>query len=289
MENQTLKEYVEKIYQLEVSMYEQQCLYGSIQKGKESLKKVPCEPLKKEKTTRDKMIDNKAGVSICVVIGLVIGLIMVVVLDISMIWGILGGVTAGLLAAALYSSQEAKKENARNIELNKELELINSQKQFVAEQELKIIDEGMEKVSDSQSETQRLLDKYYDMDIIYPKYRNLVAVSSFHEYLASGRCTNLEGTDGAYNIYENEVRQDMIISKLDDIIRHLEMIEKNQYMLYIAVKECSEKVEKISGDIFRAVQRLQWIGNSAMFIEYNSCVTARNTEHAAWLESAELH
>lgn len=287
MESQTLKEYVEKVYQLEVSLYEQQCLHGSIQKNIKSIEKVPFDPLKKQKTTWEHMLGNIAGVSICTVTGLVIGLILVVLLNISMAAGIAGGVLVGILAAVVYYSSDVKKENARNAELNKELELKNTQNKFVAEQELKIIGEGIEKVLDSQNETRRILEKYYDMNIIYPKYRNLVAVSSFHEYLASGRCAGLEGTDGAYNLYENEIRQDIIISKLDDIIRHLETIEKNQYMLYRAVKECTENAAKISQDVLRAVHQLQWIGSSVMFTEYNSRLTAQNTEYMKWLESAE--
>lgn len=125
MESQTLKEYVEKVYQLEVSLYEQQCLHGSIQKNIKSIEKVPFEPLKKQKTTWGHMLGNIAGVSICGVTGLVIGLILVVLLNISMAAGIVGGVLVGILAAAVYYS-DVKKENARNAELNKELELKNT-------------------------------------------------------------------------------------------------------------------------------------------------------------------
>ena len=38
----------------------------------------------------------------------------------------------------------------------------------------------------------------YGYDVIFSKYRNVVALSTFYEYLAAGRCETLEGTTGAY-------------------------------------------------------------------------------------------
>ena len=38
------------------------------------------------------------------------------------------------------------------------------------------------------------LENLYDVNIIYPKYRNLVAVTTIYEYLASGRCDTLVPT-----------------------------------------------------------------------------------------------
>ena len=43
----------------------------------------------------------------------------------------------------------------------------------------------------------------YAYDVIFGKYRDVVALSSFYEYLMSGRCTSLVGATGAYNIYED--------------------------------------------------------------------------------------
>ena len=74
----------------------------------------------------------------------------------------------------------------------------------------------------------------YSLDVIFPKYRNIIAVSSFYEYLLSGRCDKLEG---AYNIFESELRMNLIINKIDDVIKHLEKIEQHQYMLYSAIQE----------------------------------------------------
>jgi len=46
-------------------------------------------------------------------------------------------------------------------------------------------------------ETCSCRSRFYDYDIVFPKYRNAVALSTFYEYLSAGRCTALEGADRA--------------------------------------------------------------------------------------------
>lgn len=60
--------------------------------------------------------------------------------------------------------------------------------------------------------TKQLLRKLYSADVVYPKYRNMVAMCTIYEYLASGRCETLDGAQGAYNLYEAEIRQNIVIS-----------------------------------------------------------------------------
>ena len=57
-------------------------------------------------------------------------------------------------------------------------------------------------VYDQYESTIELLNNYYDKNIIYPKYRDLVALCMIYEYLVSGRCLTLEGRNGAYNKYD---------------------------------------------------------------------------------------
>lgn len=98
-------------------------------------------------------------------------------------------------------------------------------------------------------EIKTALDDLYNYDVIFPKYRNLVAISSIKEYLESGRCYELEGPDGAYNMYEMELRQNLIIDKLTDIVENLNEIKENQYLLYQSLNEANEKIDYIMNDI----------------------------------------
>lgn len=85
------------------------------------------------------------------------------------------------------------------------------------------------------------------MELFFLKYQNFVMISSIHEYICSGRCSTLEGHEGAYNILEMELRLDRIEGKLDNIIQKLNQIKDNQYTIYYAIQEaknqCSALVE----------------------------------------------
>lgn len=85
----------------------------------------------------------------------------------------------------------------------------------------------------------------YSYNIIYPKYQNFAAISQICEYFESGRCSELEGPSGAYNLYESELRQNIIIDKLDTIISQLDRIERNQYKIYDAICESNRILDDI--------------------------------------------
>ncbi|MBE6611417.1 MAG: hypothetical protein E7632_02890 [Ruminococcaceae bacterium] len=115
-----------------------------------------------------------------------------------------------------------------------------------------------------------VIEKAYAPGIVFKKYRSLVPVAMFCEYLESGRCNGLEGHEGAYNIYESELRANLILDKLDSIAEKLDQIQSNQFMLFEAISEsnsiasqlcreissCSQAVVQSSGNI-QAVQREQ--------------------------------
>lgn len=99
------------------------------------------------------------------------------------------------------------------------------------------------------AETQNLLRRFYEVDVIYPKYRTLPALTSIYEYLVTGRCDELAGPHGAYNLYEDEVRKDTVISQLNAVIKNLEQIRQNQYMLYQQVKAIQENNRAIASEL----------------------------------------
>lgn len=85
-------------------------------------------------------------------------------------------------------------------------------------------------------ECEASVQQYYSAEVIFPKYRNLPALTMFYEYLTTGRCSELTGPNGAYNLYESELRQNTIISQMNVIISKLDEIKANQYILYETVK-----------------------------------------------------
>ena len=85
-------------------------------------------------------------------------------------------------------------------------------------------------------------------------------VSSIYEYLCAGRCTTLEGHEGAYNILELEIRLDRIITQLDRVIENLEAIRANQYTLYSCLKESNRKMDMLLREENRIAASMQHLG-----------------------------
>lgn len=128
------------------------------------------------------------------------------------------------------------------------------------------------------------LTQFYNAGIIFPKYRSLVPVSMFYEYFASGRCSSLEGHEGAYNIYEQELRMNTIINKLDDIISRLDAIQENQYMLANAIRESNRTAQRIYDMVMDCSSKLQSIAADSDATKYYSQIAALNTTYLAWLK-----
>ena len=138
--------------------------------------------------------------------------------------------------------------------------------------------EALRVISENIAATQEALDKLYDMDIIFPKYRTLAAMCSMYEYFVTGRVSQLKGPDGAYNLYEAEVRQNLIITQLDRIASKLDEIKENQYILYSELKKANGYLCSIDNTLFKTLETVQDISES---IEFSNCIQqsiARNTE-----------
>lgn len=157
-------------------------------------------------------------------------------------------------------NKKIDKENAQNtvdvendkVRIKQELDAIPEKKQL------------LEISKNNLNTCQNLLDDLYAENIIFPKYRNLPAISQLYEYLECGRCKELGGYEGAYNLYEQELRMNVIISKLEDIYYELDEIRENQYMLYDAICQTNALLSAIS--------------SSEAVTAYNTEVIATNTE-----------
>lgn len=133
-----------------------------------------------------------------------------------------------------------KRYSSRMKKYTKESEKIDetNANQIVLYNEKKaIIDDRKSNVRKDLKDVEKTLSKYYDLDVIYPKYRNLVALTTFAEYLESGRCKSLYGYTGCYNVYEQELRQNTIIGKLDQVLIQLDQIKKVQFATYLAIQQ----------------------------------------------------
>jgi len=133
----------------------------------------------------------------------------------------------------------------------------------------------MHELFDAKWNLEEALISLYEEGIIYSKYRNLVAVSTIYEYLASGRCDQLEGPNGAYNLYEMELRQNIVIGQLSTITEHLEQIKENQYTLYYEIQNANRNSESM----------LSSIGDDVKFSAYQNAATAKNVETMRYIST----
>ncbi|MCM1540567.1 MAG: hypothetical protein NC121_04835 [Blautia sp.] len=132
----------------------------------------------------------------------------------------------------------------------------------------------------------RTLSDLYACNILHPKYRNFAAAASFYDYIDTGRCSSLEGPNGAYATYEMESRMDKIISKLDQVLDKLEQIRQNQEMLYSEIRDAyyqsnllaSETLDGINRIAQRTDEQLYQLAENQRLIEYNTRISAESAE-----------
>ena len=126
-------------------------------------------------------------------------------------------------------------------------------------------------------ETKENLERVYSKNIIYPKYRNLPALTSIYEYYVTGRCEELSGPYGAYNLYEDEVRKDKVISQLNTIIANLEQLKQNQYKLYEQVCQIQSNTNRMAWELNAIKGYVIELTNLTALNTYYNGVTALNT------------
>lgn len=170
-----------------------------------------------------------------------------------------------------YRVQQAQYEDFWTQKINEAIEeKIKQLKAEFEEQKKEMVQSGS-----SGTEVSRLLkgeitavEKHIDMliksrntlfayNVIFPKYRSNSILFLLLEYLDSGRCTTLSGKDGAYNIFEAEMRADKMIEQLTKITDVLSVINEKQTLLYAEMRAIRQLTENINLSLTEAVQELQ--------------------------------
>lgn len=164
----------------------------------------------------------------------------------------------------------------------------NQIKQFLVNEQKNTIKE-LKKIIDARNEL-------YKYNIIYEKYRNYVALTTIYEYLASARCDSLEGINGAYNLYESELRSNEILNQLSKIVTSLDSIKSNQFMLYQELRKTNSILSDLSTSIDNAVNEisdcnstLHKLDDTMNFIAVNSLITTIASVETANNSSITAH
>ena len=195
-------------------------------------------------------------------------------------FGTLISAVIGLISVIVEVSNFNKAKNAHQEALNADGRRVANEQRLAQ----KLIKQRSE-ILDKTIETQMQLDALYDLNIIFPKYRNMVAVVTMLEYLESGRCTGLTGPHGAYDTFSTEEKQNAIIGKLDIVIDRLDEIRNSQYMLYDAIQEANSTASEICYQADRLIETNGKIAENAALAAYNSEIIRRNTEVSAYVDA----
>jgi arsenate reductase-like glutaredoxin family protein len=100
-------------------------------------------------------------------------------------------------------------------------------------------------------------------------------VANFYYYIFSSRqCDNLKE---AYNRYEDDWRQDKIISTLSQAVQRLDRLEKSQSVIYHAINKSNATSQVIAREI-------SYLGNSVKNMNYSFADMSKKQ-----LETSELN
>lgn len=273
----SLFKYLWMVYDMESSVYQQKELIRQLSSIDTTLPPPP--PRDKGKPVfKLKKLSPKA----LKVIGIIVLLVTVVlIIDNPSNWlGSISGVLLFLgIAALIYlftllcRLMDGKTANEQAVA---QWEIDNGRRReyAVAAARKKYIENEIQIAENKLSDSQQLLGQMYSKNVIYVKYRNLPAISSFLDYFSSGRCSSLTGPYGAYNLYENDARMDGIITRLDRISTQLEQIQYNQQRLFEAVKACNETVNRLYHAVESSAAHLAGIAASQSQIAENTAMAA---------------
>ena len=178
-----------------------------------------------------------------------------------------------------YNETTTKKAKAK-LAFFEDIENTKKQRQTEIQNIIASLKHERETVKTSYEKVCEALKDIYNENVIYPKYRELIPVTMMCEYLESNRCETLEGHEGAYNIYESEIRANVIISRLDQVMSSLESIRSNQYKLHEAIQEARRDSNRIAHSMMREIassnqQQIALAQQNQALLEYNNQVAER--------------
>lgn len=102
---------------------------------------------------------------------------------------------------------------------------------------------------------QKHLDTLYSYGIIYQTFHNLIAAYQIREYLQMGICEELEGPNGAYAMYMNDVRTARVCDSISDLKKSLtSAIRSLQGTLVQELRIVNSNLAEMQGSLSNSMQ-----------------------------------
>lgn len=141
-----------------------------------------------------------------------------------------------------YNAQLAEEELVLN-------ELNNDNERYIsdANNAIKLMDRDVQIQKNALEALRTKLRQLYSQNVLHPNYQHWVAAATIYEYLDVGRCYELKGPDGAYNLYEKELIAKKILASLDAINTNIGIqgnrISNSQMYIRNQLQECNRKLD----------------------------------------------
>lgn len=185
-------------------------------------------------------------------------------------------ITALIGIGFLFGMSARSNEKSEKIEADNRKKTIienNRQKTLLLEDLNASEAKNLNKMRAKLQESESLLNDFYSVGLIYPKYRSLIPMASISEYFEAGRCSTL---GEAYNIFEMERKLGTIIDKLDEI-------SSQQRLVYEAVEASDKTIQNMSQAVNRLSNSAYSIQLDAAYAASNTQIIARNSEYQRFL------
>ncbi len=209
---------------------------------------------------------------------------------------ICGAFTVGSIVAIIEKKNAQSKENEK-YELqyhNYQNAVSNDKKRIKKELERKqrLVPE-IARMKNLIANTRKNLASLYAYDVINKDYRNIYAISSIYGYFDKGRTASLgfnqqNGDQGAYNIYENECRLNLIITNTKEILDKMDTVIQNQFELVSGLKNAERQIGSLCSGVSAFMNNtenaLSEIAECQRITAYNAERTAREMEYLVWME-----
>ena len=287
-ETERLKAYMFKVKELEGLAYEERTLLSNIRAEEDRYRSITKQAYESKHTNnpRDSFSTGFfCGAAISFIPAIIFWMVRTGYPGEGIIFGLLTAAVIGVIVGIIFIIGESIETKKRNEEIDKRNRWIAEQNERT-DREIKHALTELEKqykiVETKTIRTNEILNRLYALNILHPDYRNIVAVCSLCQYLDSERCYSLKGYDGAYNIYEQEKRMDIIITKLVDIIANLKQIQRNQQMIYNAIVSAHTAVSGVMQEIRSDLKKNQAINQE---IREYSRISAENSNAMMFLEA----
>lgn len=147
-------------------------------------------------------------------------------------------------------------------------EYVIKEKQKIKQKQTALQNEKDEAIRQLQN-VEKTLTELYSLRIngvlcIHPNYQGLLPVSILYGYFDTGRCSVLEGHEGAYNLYEDEQIKGMIITQLSSVAKQLNNLNTTMYYVGQAVSRCEEQLKTLNSNMDSVLSSITSMGNSVV-------------------------